>query len=189
MSGVVVGYIILSGEWFEEDDIFQSPTTFHVIYKDNDKIMNEDGFRDAWIRAIRPVYGRKSHDLIHYFDLKSNYRRLHPFHYAIQKWYRRVMYYTRNYSHCGRMKIPFLVLSKSSMRIDGDWRTFDDSKYWIEVYRKGVLDGHGCIVKIQKWYRRKRLHRLLIEQIKNEVGYRPGKVGMLACQEHFYGLI
>lgn len=186
---IVAGYIILNSKWFEEDDDFHN-STFHIIYTDESKnIINHDGFRDAWIRAMRPVYGRRSRDLIHYFDTKSNYRRLHPFASAIQKWYSRVLYYIKNYYPNCRLKPPFLVLLHSSMRIEGYWRTFNDSKYWIEIYNKGVYYGYKYVKKIQRWYRRIRLHRLLMQEIENEIGYRPGKAGMLACEEHFYGLI
>ena len=184
----IVGYIIMTSKWFESDA--DENSTFHIIYQDTDTLeyINNDGFRKQWIKAIKPLYGRYCKDkfYISHYDYKTNPRRIHPFAKSVYKWYQRII-------SCPKTeKIPMLILKKSRMKIMEYWRNFDNHKthaeelYLLDIYMNHIFFGDYYIKKIQRWYRMRRLHSLIMKEIKEEVAYRPGKIKMLECKESFY---
>jgi len=185
----LVGFIQFSPTWFSDDGDTIPPSS-HFIYKDlkTSRLINTDGFRETWLNAVQPVYRQHrnySSDrfYISSFDLKTNWRRIHPYRHCIYKWYRRVIAYAHSRPMKGITEPPILILRPSRMisQYQEIWRIFSEPEIEFRIFVEGVVDGHHIVRRIQRWFRRYRIMR----EIRQEVAFRPGNRGMQECKERF----
>jgi len=91
----IAGYLQMPVQWFDNEEVTNEVRTFTVYHKDG-KIISNPTLRDFWLSRIQPVYANVSKDLVDYYDLKTNPRRIHPFAVVYHDWCERLGDYIRN---------------------------------------------------------------------------------------------
>lgn len=91
MEQQVAGYLQMPERWFEIDSPSDRVRSFTVYRKEGTLVPHPD-LRRFWMSCILPVYQNNkrgdpiTQPLVHYYDTKSNPRRVHPFAVAYHEW-------------------------------------------------------------------------------------------------------
>jgi len=85
----ICGILIGNDQWFISDNGKITNVRFELMKSTKDKICVHQGFRDYWISCLKPLYVGKNtnNNNISYYDLKTNWRRTHPYVDAILEWF------------------------------------------------------------------------------------------------------
>ena len=146
-----VGYLQMPVQWFDTDPLSNDVRTFFV-YATDGQLEPIPELRQLWLSCIQPVYANPSDSLlIHYYDTKSNPRRVHPFAVVYWEWCNKVYDYMDN-PHLQQK--PVCVLKRCVLPGKYSFRFREDlppsMEYWINYSHH---DGLPSLMKLQSWCR------------------------------------
>lgn len=141
----------MPAQWFDTDAETDEVRSF-TVYRDEDgKVLPHPELRDFWVACIKPVYANnKGRDpvtmpLLHYYDTKSNPRRIHPFAVVYYEWCEKVY---QGLNPVCLMRPCVLPVSLCFNYREG----LPDHLIRFQEY--STHDGLPRLIRLQSWWRR-----------------------------------
>lgn len=146
----ITGYLQMPVQWFDNEEANEEVRTFTVHHKDG-KMVSNPQLRDFWLSRIQPVYANVSKELVHYYDTKTNPRRIHPFAVVYHDWCEKLGDHIRN---PWRTSAPVCVMKRCIIPISLCLNFREGLPATMEpLLQYSYHDALPALVTLQCWWR------------------------------------